>query len=91
MKMGGRPNVHMGLHITSYANWYATMWNLNVLILEHKHKTFKADILNANAHEPEHQLLQKENVRKTIRFLLGGAYQQDYAWITQVIGDIQEK
>jgi hypothetical protein len=90
-KMGSRPNVHMGLHMISYVRWYSTMWNLNVLILENKHKTFKADILHANAHELELQLLQKENVRKTIRFLLGGAYQQEYSWITKVIGDIQKK
>ena len=90
-KMGSRPNVHMGLHMASYARWYSTMWNLNVLILEHKHKTFKADVLHANAHEPELQLLQKENVRKTIRFLLGGTYEQDYSWITRIIGDIQDK
>ena len=88
-KMGNR--LHMGLHMTSYAGWYATMWNLNVLILEHKHKTFKADILHTNTREPELQLLQKENVRKTIRFLLGCAYQQDYPWIIQVIGDIEKK
>ena len=86
--MGSRPNVHIGLHLPSFAQWFGTNWNANVLVLERKHKTFKQGVIKTNLHEPERQLLLDENLMMTLRLLLGGAYDYDHAWISITVKNL---
>jgi hypothetical protein len=77
------PNLHTALHYPALAEEYAMPANLNVLIGEDKHRFFKKVVYTTNHQHPGRDLLQKENIRQTLRLLLANSF--DEAAITHVI------
>lgn len=55
--------------------------NINVLIGEDKHREFKKWIFGTNYRNLEKDLLLKENLRQTLRFLLAGSFDDKLATI----------
>jgi len=69
------------------ADEYAMPANCNVLVGEDKHRYFKKVIYTTNHLRPERDLLQKENIRQTLRLVLAGSFIDD-AEITRVVKEI---
>lgn len=62
--------MHIAVYYPSISEEYGLPVNVNVLIREDKHREFKKWIYSTNYRYPEKDLLTKENLRQTLRFLL---------------------
>ena len=65
-----RPNMHTALHYSILNEEYALPVNHNALPGEDKHKWFKLIVYYTNHTQVEKRLLERENDRQTLRFLL---------------------
>lgn len=88
-KMKNRPNVHIGLHWATAIQEYGFASNLNVLAGEDKHRLFKEDIYNTNYINPGRDLLQRQSISMTLRFIAQGGY-MDYPELSAQIQSIFE-
>lgn len=65
-----KPNIYIAVYYPSILEEYGLPVNVNVLIREDKHREFKKWIYSTNYRYLEKDLLTKENLRQTLRFLL---------------------
>lgn len=68
-KIKNRPNVYIGLYQATAIQEYGFASNLNVLAGEDKYRLFKEDIYNTNYINPGRNLLQRQSISITLRFI----------------------
>lgn len=73
------PNIHVGIYHPLSFEEFSLLYAINVLIGEDKHRLFKLLIYLTNHHHVEKELLDRENIRQTIRFTLQNAYSETKA------------
>ena len=78
----GRPNVHIAMHYRTFAEQYASLWHVVVLMDEQYHKRFKADV-PLQPSECRAAAPSKDDVGKTIRFILDGACEDNFPKLTE--------
>ncbi|KAI9688924.1 MAG: hypothetical protein M1820_010214 [Bogoriella megaspora] len=89
--MKSRPNVHLALHYSTVVSEYATPRNVMALMGEDKHRLWKNLVQRLNGIKIERSLLTIENITQTLRFLVGGAYEQSDPELTAVARSVYFK
>lgn len=84
-KWAKRSNVHVSMHYSMAADYFATMWNVSVLPGESFHRIFKAWVGKTNHKNVELVLLRKDCRFKAIKFVLGGAFSVSHPRTTSAI------
>ncbi|KAI2629051.1 hypothetical protein GGS21DRAFT_492602 [Xylaria nigripes] len=72
------PNVHTGLHLAEVAREYGNCTMVFTLLGEDMHKQYKALIYNTNHYNAAATLVNINNRRKTVAFLLAGCFEKQY-------------
>lgn len=83
-----KPNMHIAIYYQALAEEYGLLVNFNVTIGEDKHRAFKKQIYITNYRNLEKDLLTKESLRQTLRFILNNAYRHDEPLATTLIKDV---
>lgn len=81
-----KPNIYIAVYYLSILEEYGLPINVNVLISEDKYREFKKWIYSTNYRYLEKDLLTKENLRQTLRFLLVDSIDNDIA--TELVKDL---
>ncbi|KAH0612078.1 uncharacterized protein H6S33_010130 [Morchella sextelata] len=85
-----RPNIHVAVHYHDYCRQYATIWNTNVLIGEQYHRLFKRQVTHTNHKDVELHLLRHDGRKKTVRFVLEGAFEESNPEISRAFADLKK-
>lgn len=80
-----KPNMHIAIYYQTLAKEYGLPVNFNITISKDKHRAFKKQIYTTNYRYLEKDLLTKESLRQTLRFILNNAYRHDKPTATTLI------
>lgn len=91
IKWGKRSNVHVAKHYATTCDYYATMWNVNVLLGENYHRRFKTWVGSSNHKAVEKFLMRKDTRLRGIRFVLENTYALTHPVFTATMKELQSK
>lgn len=77
--------MYIAIYYQALAKEYGLLVNFNVTISEDKHRVFKKWIYTTNYRYLEKDLLTKESLRQTLRFILSNVYKHDKPTATTLI------
>lgn len=78
--------MYIAIYYPATADAFRLPININILIREDKHRKFKKQIFGTNYRNLEKDLLLKENLRQSLRFLLVGSFDDKLA--TTLVKDL---
>lgn len=77
--------MYIAIYYQALAKEYGLLVNFNVTISEDKYQAFKKQIYTTNYRYLEKDLLTKESLRQTLRFILSNVYKYDEPIATTLI------
>lgn len=81
-----KPNIYIAVYYPATSEEYSLPINVNILISKDKYREFKKQIYSTNHRHLEKDLLTKENLRQTLRFLLADSIDNTIA--TYLVKDL---
>lgn len=80
--------MYIAIYYQALAKEYGLLVNFNVTIGKDKHRAFKKWIYTTNYRYPKKDLLTKESLRQTLRFILNNVYRHDELSATTLIKEV---